>query len=138
MEAFSKFIVRFTIFFTAIYFLSVAIIAFVLDESYFNDMYVVLLELCLFLFCSVQGNYHCRYAKYTALGILLSDTITRLDGMFDFLSVGVACLIPVFVLSTALITTSTLAIIHFIKWKRNKITKTTIYEEYKIRNSEAK
>lgn len=63
---------------------------------------------------SVQGNYHCRYARFTAWGVALSDTITRLDGVYDFIPVGYAAEIPASILSLGLCTSVFLAIRHFI------------------------
>jgi hypothetical protein len=61
--------------------------------------------------------------KYTALSILLADTLTRLDYMFDFMSVDAHNLIPIAILAIGIGTSVTKAFIHFyqvlkIKHKR--------------------
>ena len=51
--------------------------------------------------------------KYTALAILFSDTLSRLDNSFNFLSVTAHNLIPIGILALGIGTSITLAIRHF-------------------------
>lgn len=115
-----KLLVRFSIFGISSYFLFVFSIAYFWGINIFSDTYVLLLEFCLAVFCSVQGKYHCKFAKFTAWGIFISDTITTLDGKLNFLSVEAACLIPALILSLSLLTAFVLSISHFVKVKRLK------------------
>lgn len=127
-----KFLVRITIIFVAIYFLT----TFVLAQNgieYFNDFYIVLLELCLCVFCSVQGNYHCKYMRYTAWSIFTSDMLTRLDNAYDFLSVDMHNQIPICILALGLSTSVFLAIRHFILVQILKRKKKSRYKEYGIK-----
>lgn len=128
MENITRFLVRISIFYIALYFLYTYCKVIFDNEIVFNDFYIVILEYCLCLFVSVQGNYHCRYARFTAWGVALSDTITRLDGVYDFIPVGYAAEIPASILSLGLCTSVFLAIRHFIivqilKRKKKQIQK---------------
>lgn len=93
-----KLFIRLTIVFVSIYFL----FAFSISQFYGVDIltstYTLLFEICVVIYCYSEGKYHCRYIKHTALAILLSDTLTRLDYLFDFLSVEAHNLIPIAIL----------------------------------------
>lgn len=129
MERLCKFLVRLTIILTSLYFIVVFSIALLFEETFHNDMYVVLLELCLAVFTSVQGNYHCKYARYTAWGIFSSDSVTRLDGAYNFVPVGNTAIVSSVILGLAIITSVFLAIRHFIKVKKLKSNKRRLYED---------
>lgn len=120
-----KFIVRLTIVFVAIYF----IVAFILAQygcvDILNDYHCLPFELCVVVYCFSEGKYHCKYLKFTSLAILLSDTISRLDNSFDFLTTIQHNLIPIYILALGIGTSITLALRHFYKVnqlrnKRNK------------------
>lgn len=117
---FSKFLTRFSIFSISIYMFVCFYFAYFHGIHVFSDLYINLLELNLAVFCSTQGKYHCKFAKFTAWGIFLADTITRLDGIFDFFSIGMASIIPALILALSLSITFALSISHFIKVKRLK------------------
>lgn len=110
-----KFLVRFTITFTAIYF----ILAFILGQFFgvniFNSIYMLLFELCVVIYTFSEGKYHCKYMKYTALSILLADTLTRLDYLFDFMSVTAHNLIPIGILAIGITTSIIKAFNHFYR-----------------------
>lgn len=133
MNNLPKFLVRVSIFYIALYFLYSYGNVIFNNELSFNDFYVVILEYCLCLFVSVQGNYHCRYARYTAWGIALSDTVTRLDGVYDFIPIGYAAEIPASILALGLSTSVFLAIRHFILVQILKRKKKSRYREYGIK-----
>jgi hypothetical protein len=66
--------------------------------------------------------------KYTALSILLADTLTRFDYLFNFMSVTAHNLIPIGILAIGIGTSITKAIMHFVrvvklKNKRNYVNK---------------
>lgn len=130
MENLPKFLVRFAIFYIALYFLYTYGKVIFDNELVFNDLYIVILEYCLCLFVSVQGNYHCKYARYTAWGISLSDTTTRLDGVYDFIPVGYAAEIPATILALGLCTSVFLSVRHFIISQKLKRKKKKLLEKY--------
>lgn len=53
-----------------------------------HDYHTVPFELCVVIYAFSEGKYHCRYLRFLALGILLSDFLSRLDNSFNFLSVS--------------------------------------------------
>lgn len=110
-----KFLVRLTIVFTSIYFLLSFVVAQILGEDIMHDFYVLLFELCVVVYAFSEGTYHCRYIKYTALAILLSDTLTRLDNTYDFLSVSEHNIIPIVILFVGIAMGVIKALYHFYK-----------------------
>ena len=82
-----KFIVRITIIITSIFMIISYLSAQLFGIDIFSDWYIVMFELCVTIYCYSEGKYHCKYIKHLSLAILLSETITRLDNYFDFLSV---------------------------------------------------
>lgn len=132
MDNIAKFLVRFTILFVTLYFIITYVLAQFFGVSYFNDFYVVLLELCLCVFCTVQGNYHCKYMRYLAWGSFSSDTLTRADNSLDFLSVDAHNLIPLAIIVISVITTLILAVRHFIRTTKVKNNKHK-YGYYELR-----
>lgn len=95
------------------------IIAYLIAQLFrVNIMYgnhILLFELCVVVYTFSEGKYHCKYMKYTALSILLADTLTRLDYMFDFMSVTAHNLIPIGILAIGIGTSITKAFIHFYR-----------------------
>lgn len=110
-----KFLVRFSVLLIAIYFIIAFIVAQTLAVNIFDDHYVLLLELITVVYTFSEGKYHCKYMKYTALSILLADTLTRVDYMFDFMSVTAHNLIPIAILAVGIGTSVTKAFIHFYR-----------------------
>lgn len=115
-----KFLVRVTVVVIAIMFILSYCMAQFTGINIFSNIYVLLLELVLVVYCYSEGKYHCTFLKHTALGIFLADTITRLDYTFDFLSVTAHNLIPAAILCACLATSITKAIIHFHKVRKLK------------------
>lgn len=110
-----KFLVRFSVLLIAIYFIIAFIVAQTMAVNIFDDHYVLLLELITVVYTFSEGKYHCKYMKYTALSILLADTLTRVDYMFDFMSVTAHNLIPIAILAVGIGTSVTKAFIHFYR-----------------------
>jgi hypothetical protein len=110
-----KFLVRLTIALVAIYFVVVFIIGQAFGINAYDNIYILLFELCVVVYTFSEGKYHCKYMKYTALSILLADTLTRLDYMFDFMSVTAHNLIPIAILAIGIGTSITKAFIHFYR-----------------------
>jgi hypothetical protein len=118
-----KLLVRLTVAFVAIYFIVSYLLAQFAGVDILFGNYPILFELCVVVYTFSEGKYHCKYMKYTALSILLADTLTRLDYMFDFMSVDAHNLIPIAILAIGIGTSVTKAFIHFyqvlkIKHKR--------------------
>lgn len=85
-----------------------------------KDGYSLLFELCVVVYAFSEGQYHCRYIKYTALAILLSDTITHLDNTYDFLSVSEHNIIPIVILFVGMAMGVIKALYHFYKVSKYK------------------
>lgn len=111
----NKFLVRITITLVALYFVLMFLLAQFLSVNIATNIYVLLFELCVVVYTFSEGKYHCKYMKYTALSILLADTLTRLDYMFDFMSVTAHNLIPIAILAVGIGTSVTKAFIHFYR-----------------------
>ena len=113
-----KFIVRITIIITSIFMIISYLSAQLFGIDIFSDWYIVMFELCVTIYCYSDGKYHCKYIKHLSLAILLSETITRLDNCFDFLSVFTHNIIPIMIFSVCVTITLIKAIHHFIKVRR--------------------
>lgn len=118
-----KAFVRLTILFVATYF----IVCFAVAQFWGFDMldysYTILFEIVTTIYCFSEGKYHCRFIKYTMLGILLCDAVTHLDYAFNLLSVTGHNIIPCFLLISGVSISLFLSIRHFyrvIKVKRLK------------------
>lgn len=120
-----KFIVRITIVFTSIYILLSYLVAQICGIDILKDGYSILFELCVVVYAYSEGKYHCKHLKHTALAILLSDTITRLDNTYNFLSVNEHNLIPIVLLALGMTISTTSAFRHFyrVKQLRKHLTK---------------
>lgn len=120
-----KFLVRLCISTTALYYVISCLFAQLLGIDILTSTYILLFELCVVVYTFSEGKYHCKYMKYTALSILLADTLTRLDYMFDFMSITAHNLIPIGILAVGIGTSITKAFIHFyrvlkLKYYRNE------------------
>jgi hypothetical protein len=122
MENLTKLLVRLSIIGICIYFIICASFAVLYNEDIFNSNYIVILELCLCLFVSAQGKYHCKYIKYLAWSIFLGDFVTRLDNHYDFLSPSLHNYIPIFLVISSAFIILIKAIRHFyqVTKRRNK------------------
>ena len=116
----SKFIVRFTVITVAVYLILCYFSEVVLGVNIWNQSYYLLFEFCLCLCISKQGVYHCRFIKYTAYGILASDAIVCIDNAYDIFPVNFMVFVPAIIIAVGLLTTTTLAIRHFIRVQRLK------------------
>lgn len=129
MDKLSKMLVRISIVFTSLYFSFIFILALIYGENYFNDTYIVLIEGTLCAVCSSQGKSHCRYLRFTCYGIFISDSITRLDNIIDFIPLGYWCFIPILILVASMFASIILSINHFRKVRKLKKKKKE-YEGY--------
>ena len=124
-----KFLVRITVAFVAIYFIVVFLCGQLFGVNIFDSTYIILFELCVVVYTFSEGKYHCKYMKYIALSILLADTLTRLDYMFDFMSVSAHNLIPIGILALGIGTSITKAIMHFVRVMKLKKKKNYVNKE---------
>lgn len=108
-----KVLVRLTVIFVAIYFIISYIVAQVFGVNILTSTYVLLFELIAVVYCYSEGRYHCKYMKSTALAILLSDAITRLDYYFDFLPTTAHNIMPIVVFAVGISVSLYKAIKHF-------------------------
>lgn len=111
----SKLIIRLTILIVALYMGLCHIIAILYAVNLWSHTYTVLFEICVCLCITAQGKYHCRYMMWTAYGICLSDALVSADELFDFIPCTMIVILPAVVIAIGLLTTITLAIIHYIK-----------------------
>ena len=116
----SKIFIRLTILLVAIYFIVCHICAILWQINLWSHTYTILFEICVCLCISSQGKYHCKFIRWTAYAICLTDILVSVDELFDILPYTFAVVIPFIVLSVGLIITTTLAIKHYIKVKRLK------------------
>lgn len=121
-----KGITRLTVIFIAIYFIVSYLFAQLLGMDILRYSYILLLEACVVAYTFCSGKYHCRFVRWTALSILICDTISHADYYFDFIPVECYNLILLAITGTGLATTTALAIRHFyrvrnVKKRRNGI-----------------
>lgn len=115
-----KFLVRITIALTAIYMVVAACVAQFIGVDILMPYYYILFETCVVVYCFSGGKYHCKYMKYTALSVLISDIVTHMDNAMDFLSVEGHNFIPIAIIFLGISTSVTMAIRHFILVSRLK------------------
>ena len=120
LNALSKLFVRLTIIAIAAYLVCCYACSYLFGIDIWHGTYLLLLEICVCLCISAQGNYHCKFIRWTAYAVTLSDTITFLDNRFDFIPTTFAVYIPFSLLLAGMTTTLTLSIRHYIKVKRLK------------------
>ena len=109
----SKLLIRLTVVGVALYLVICYIIDIIFGIEIWTQTYYLLFEYCVCLCISKQGVYHCKYIKYTAYGILLSDSIVCLDNATNIFPAPFMAFIPPIIISLGLLTTTTLAIRHY-------------------------
>lgn len=116
-----KFLVRVTIIIVAVYMILGYALAQWCGVNIHENWYISLFELIVVVYCYSEGKYHCKHLKWLAAALLLSDTLTRLDFSFNFLSADAANLIPISIFAASIFIILCQAIRHFyrvIKVKR--------------------
>lgn len=126
-----RFLVRFTIVFTSLYFILSCGLAQIYGVDILRNWHCLLFELCVVLYTFSEGAFHCKYMRYTAISILICDLITQLDNAYDFLTVEAHNLIPIALLVLGISASCTLAIRHFYQVTKLKRKKKSY--EYKIK-----
>lgn len=118
-----KFITRLTIVVVALYFISAFIMAELFAIDILRDSYILLFELCTVVYTFGSGKYHCKYIRWTALSILLCDTLAHADYYFDFIDVCYYNLLMLTILCSGVTISLYKSIKHFIRviqWKQIK------------------
>ena len=118
-----KIITRVTIILVSLYFIVSLTLAELCATDILRDSYLLLYELCIVVYTFNGGRYHCRYIRWTALSILICDTISHADYYFDFISVEYYNLFLLSIMMVGVATSLYKSITHFIKvrkWKRKK------------------
>lgn len=116
----SKFIVRLTVISVAIYLILCYFSEVLFGVDIWFQDYYLLFELCVCLCISKQGVYHCKFIKYTAYGILISDALVCIDNHFDIFPVNFMVFAPSIIIAIGLLTTTTLALRHYHKVRKLK------------------
>lgn len=116
----SKLFVRITILLVAIYMVVCHTAMYFWQINLWAHTYTVMFEICVCLCISAQGKYHCKYMKWTAYSICLYDAILSADEIFDFIPYSVSVLLPFIIITAGMLTTTTLAIRHYIRVQRIK------------------
>ena len=120
-----KLLVRLFVVFTTLYCLCTYIMAWYGVEC-FRDAYIVMAELSICVVMSSHGKYHCKYMKFTAYGLIASDSVTRIDNAYDILSVDAAIVLPLSLIMCSVTISFVLALRHYyrvlkIKFKKHEI-----------------
>ena len=115
-----KFAIRLTVILVSLYMVACYMLAVCSDINLWSHTYTVLFELCVCICISAQGTYHCKFIKWTAYSILIADALTSVDELFDILPYTIVAFAPAIIIAFGLLTTTTLAIRHFIKVKKYK------------------
>lgn len=110
-----KFCARITTILVAAYFAVAFFVADVFAIDILYNSYTLLFELCTLLFMFNSGKYHCKYIKWTMVGILLADTCSHIDYYFNIFTVKAHNYIPLCILAVFGSTSLFLSIRHFYK-----------------------
>lgn len=110
-----KFFVRITIILVTIYLFISFIVAQFYGIDILRNSYCLLFELCVVIYCFSEGKYHCQYIRWTALGILVTETISHLDYYFNFIPLNNWVYVPTLILLLGVCTSFSLALRHFYK-----------------------
>lgn len=113
-----RFAIRCSIIAIALYLILCNIVEVVFQTNIWSPLYYLLFESCVCLCISKQGVYHCRYIKWTAYAILISDTVVCFDNLFDIFPVSFMIFVPTSIITMGLSYTTFLAIKHFAKVQR--------------------
>ena len=116
----SKLLIRLTILIVALYMGLCHILSVTYGINLWSHTYTVLFEICVCVCISAQGKYHCKYMRWTAYGICVSDLWVSLDELLDFSPYNASIILPVAFIGVGLFTTVALATRHYIRVKKLK------------------
>jgi hypothetical protein len=85
-----------------------------------DDVYLLLFELCVIFCCFEQGKFHCKYMRFLAIGVFVSDVLTRLDNYYNFLTITQHNIIPLMIIYSSLLISICSALHHFYKVRKLK------------------
>lgn len=115
-----KAIVRLSIIIVAIY----MIISYTAAQFFGVDIlrytYNLLFELCVVVYSFSEGKYHCKFIKWTMLGIFLSDCVSHLDYYFEFVPLEIYNYLLGLLLFGSFAFSTILSIRHFCKVRKLK------------------
>ena len=109
-----KLFVRLFVVFTALYLIHTYIMAWFGVEC-FSDAYIVMAELAICVVMSSHGKYHCKYMKFTAYGLTASDSVTRIDNVYDILGVEASIILPLSLVMCSVTISFVLALRHYYR-----------------------
>ena len=115
-----KLFIRLSIILVSIYMILCYSVCLIWDINLWSHTYVVLFEICVCLCLTAQGTYHCKFIKWTAYGITLSDALVSIDELFDIFPYTIIVFLPLLLTILGLSTTTFLAVRHYIRIKRLK------------------
>jgi hypothetical protein len=110
-----KLLVRLTIVIVSVYFVLTYLVAQTMGIDIHSDWYASLFALIIVVYAHSEGNFHCKFLKYSATSLFVCDMLTRLDNAYNFLSVDAHNIIPIVILALGLGTSITFAIRHFYR-----------------------
>ena len=122
-----KFVVRVTVILATIYFLLAFYMAQFMGVDILNDYHACAFEFCVVVYSFTEGKYHCKYLKFLALGIFATDTLSRLDNSYNFLSISEHNVICLVILSICIGIALFKAFAHFIKVGKVKRKRQRLY-----------
>lgn len=109
-----KTLVRFTTIIVAIYLIAAYLIAQIYGIDILTNFHTLLFELIVVVYSNSEGKFHCKYLKYTITSIFISECLTRLDYLINFLSVSEHNTFPIVIIACGIGMTTYKAIVHFI------------------------
>lgn len=127
-----NFFVRISTVLVAVYFSISYCLAQFCGLDILKDFYLLFFELCVLVSMFESGKYHCKYMRWTMLGIFVCDLLSQLDYYYNIFSVNAHNLIPLSILGLSIIIPLTLAIRHFYQVNKLK-NKRKSYAEYRIK-----
>lgn len=115
-----KFLTRLTVISIAVYFIISYVVGQFLGVDILRSSYVILLEACVVAYTFSSGKYHCKFIRWTALSILISDLVSHSDYYFNYISVSWYNAIMISILASGLSCSAYLAIRHFARVRKVK------------------
>ena len=80
----NKAIVRITIFGTTLYYITIILLASIGIETY-DTIHIYFIEYCFYLLVKSDTKHNCKWARFLALNIFLTDTFSYIDSIFNLI-----------------------------------------------------